>query len=330
MMRLWGLSFFLMGLAGVVFGLLVIYDVYRPPWFDGGLDDGRQSVDDAGIQGDFDEDDDDHHEDKDDDHEDDDRVFESEYEVGVYLSPAAQAMSGLRVETLSEIAFRPEIKAFGRVVDIEPMVSLRLRYDKARLAGSKALSENIRIHTELAWGRVLAAELLDEKSRFLESVARGREVLIQVTLPLSETLEKGADAHLYRNRETSRPIVAKYVSPAPRVDPAIQGETHFYRATTQQLRTGMAVDVAVIPSTEPLSGIFVPETAVIWRDGQAWIYVQTTAENFERMVLSTDYKAVGGWFTQRPDWAGMDVVVVGAQVLLSEEFRTHLGDDDDD
>ena len=317
-MRFFGLSFFLFGLSVVILGLAVTYSINRPAWFD------QQPLDHAGRQDDDNDGSDDH------DDDDDDAASVFEPTAGLSLAPETQEISGIQVETLSAVAFRPERKAFGRVVDIEPMISLRLRYDKARLAGSEALLKNIRIHAELTWGRVLAAELLSENSQLLESVARGREVLVQVTLPLGETLEKGTDARLYRNREEDRPINADYVSPAPRVDPAIQGETHFYRATTRQLRTGMAVDVAVILDVEPLRGVFVPETAVIWRDGQAWIYLKRTAQNFERIVLPTEYKAVGGWFAARPDWAGMDVVVAGAQTLLSEEFRTYLGDDDDD
>ncbi len=319
MMRFLGFSFFLLGLSVVVLGLTMTYSVNQMAWF-GGAEGSMDHDDDRGDSQDDD---------------DDSNDTASLSEQGLSVSPHAQGISGIEIETLSALAFRSEMKAFGRVVDVEPMLALRLRYDKARLAGSKALLENIEIHAALTWGGILAAELLDGNSQFLESVAQGREVLVQVTLPLGETLEKSGeeksgDALLYRNGEEDRPIVAEYISPAPRVDPAIQGETHFYRAATNQLRTGMAVDVAVILDGEPLSGVFIPGTAIIWRDGQAWIYTKMADQNFKRVVLPTDYKTVNGWFVARPDWAGMKVVVMGAQTLLSEEFRDHLGDDDDD
>jgi len=99
----------------------------------------------------------------------------------------------------------------------------------------------------------------------------------------------------------------------------------------------------VIAPLEPAStspGVVVPESAIVWLDGQAWLYLQRppsalpaepeggdtseSADRFVRRRVPMDEPVAGGWRGTEGFSPGDAVVVTGAQVLLSEEFRSEI------
>ncbi len=71
-------------------------------------------------------------------------------------------------------------------------------------------------------------------------------------------------------------------------------------------------------------GVVVPESAVVWLDGRAWAYLQKGRERFIRQEVATNHPVGKGWFVTKNFQAGDYVVVQGAQLLLSEEFRAQI------
>ncbi len=71
-------------------------------------------------------------------------------------------------------------------------------------------------------------------------------------------------------------------------------------------------------------GVVVPNSAVVWLDGRAWAYLQKDRERFIRQEVVTNHPGGKGWFVTKNFQAGDYVVVQGAQLLLSEEFRAQI------
>ncbi len=71
-------------------------------------------------------------------------------------------------------------------------------------------------------------------------------------------------------------------------------------------------------------GVVIPDSAVVWLDGRAWAYVQKDRERFIRQEVVTNHPGGKGWFVTKNFQAGDYVVVQGAQLLLSEEFRAQI------
>jgi membrane fusion protein, multidrug efflux system len=72
------------------------------------------------------------------------------------------------------------------------------------------------------------------------------------------------------------------------------------------------------------AGVFVPRSAVVRFQGRAWVYLQTEEESFVRRELAQAEPTDSGWFTSVGLAAGEHVVVEGAQVLLSEEQKHQI------
>lgn len=117
---------------------------------------------------------------------------------------------------------------------------------------------------------------------------------------------------------------------------AIHRLLYVVRNSGETFAPGTSVEVC-LPAGLERSGVIVPESAVVWSEGKAWIYLQQPREPareaadadqtgapgqapFVRREIPTDLPVPHGWFVSGlpPETR---VVVSGAQLLLSAEFE---------
>ena len=77
-------------------------------------------------------------------------------------------------------------------------------------------------------------------------------------------------------------------------------------------------------TSQLLTGVVVPRTAVVYAEGKTWAYVQTRADTFMRREVHLDHLTQDGWFVTSGLAASERVVVTGAQILLSEELKSQI------
>ncbi|WP_047537236.1 efflux RND transporter periplasmic adaptor subunit [Methylotenera versatilis] len=214
--------------------------------------------------------------------------------------------------------------------------------DKANIAAIELQLKNLQTNLKLRWGNTLAQIASSEKlSPQLANLINKNNVLIQVSLPLN-TLPpvQGAMVNITPLTESSAPIKASYISPASTSDSIGFGNTFYYSAPADSLRIGMRVNVEVEPDADNISnGVVIPSNAVVWYAGKSWAYFKQaplTQNNnldksslFVRKPISTDTEIDAGWFNQgiKP---GTEIVVSGAQLLLSEEFKYLIKNENED
>lgn len=130
--------------------------------------------------------------------------------------------------------------------------------------------------------------------------------------------------------DRSAAAVASPVGAAPAGPANAPGDAWFYLAPSAGFRVGAHVRAWVPESATALQGVLVPRQAVIWHAGQPWLYLRTGATEFARQNLSAARNLGSNWFVADAALAGREIVVSGAQTLLSEEQRAHIPDEDDD
>jgi multidrug efflux system membrane fusion protein len=59
-------------------------------------------------------------------------------------------------------------------------------------------------------------------------------------------------------------------------------------------------------------------------------YRKSGDDRFSRVYVSTDQEVDGGWFNIGRLLPGDEIVVTGAQLLLSEEFKYQITNENDD
>jgi hypothetical protein len=201
------------------------------------------------------------------------------------------------------------------------------RVDQAGLAAAQSQLRTIAVTAQQSWGQALSQALVEAAPLLARLISR-QDVLLQVTVrPGQAGVRPPVNAAVQLDKGPRVPL--QFVSAATKTDPRIQGLSFFFTAPAESgLLPGMSV-VALLPNGRTVEGAVVPASAVVWQQGRAWAYFRTGSQSFARRAVATDLPAPGGGYVVKglPDEA--EVVVQGAQTLLSEEFRTQMPADQD-
>lgn len=295
----------------------------------------------------------------------------------VFLAEKAQPLSGLQTVTLSSVSHHAEFSAYGKAVNIQPLIELRHRYsvvmserggasarfnqaeqnikrqqdlyregatskhnlqvqqaqwqsDKALVDASNVQGMAIADQARLSWGKTLTEWALSRDSHKLDDFLSGRETLLQITLPANKQLASDIQSIAVEaagNRSAASK--AELISVAPQTDLTVQGESYFFRTDDLRIRPGMRVAAWIPEQDESRTGIVIPKSALIWYMDQAFVYIKTDAEHFSRRTIDQYSATADGYFVGSGINAGEQLVVTGGQMLLSEELRGQIPDEDD-
>jgi hypothetical protein len=169
---------------------------------------------------------------------------------------------------------------------------------------------------EQQWGSVVAKWAMDGSPE-LDRVLSTREVLIQVTFPFDQNY--AAPKTILVEVPGRTRAEATLISAFPRVDPRIQGRSFLYSASAQPDFTPGVNLVSHFAVGNSTHGVVVPSAAVVWSEGRAWAYLQSSARQFSRRAVPTDSPVDAGYFVAAGFSTSDKVVTRGAQSLLSEE-----------
>jgi len=211
----------------------------------------------------------------------------------------------------------------------------QLQQAKAQWLADQALvnarlreKEDIRGEAVQAWGEELVRWALEDNEVF-GKLMTNEYLLLLVTLRDGRTLPDNAGTAQVSRGNGPEAQEAFYISPALHADALIQGETHYFYTPAGRLRTAMRVDVRIPTDDAPIPGVTVPADSIIWYVDRPWVYLQKDSETFVRRALVNYREGRDGWFVEEGVSAGERLVLHGAQMLLSEEFRWSIPDEDD-
>lgn len=200
------------------------------------------------------------------------------------------------------------------------------RNNQAQVAADEQ-DANLKLDTiGQTWGSVVE-KWVSNNSAILNAVLDQHEFLAQIVFPPGEVAI--APRTLSIRTSGSQRVDGRLVSPMPQVNPQIQGISYLYLISSQPgLAVGMNLAVTV-PVGTPVRGVTIPQSAVVWWQGKAWVYEATSPTTFTRREVPTENPVSGGDFVPSSIFTpGTTVVIAGAQALLSEEFRSQIQQED--
>ena len=196
-----------------------------------------------------------------------------------------------------------------------------LRNNQGQVAADKQDAELPLDTIRQRWGTTVA-HWVEANAPQLESIFDQAEFLAQVVYPPGEIAE--APAVLSIRSPGQHLTKARLVSSFPQVNPQIQGISFLYLLPA---RPGMAVGMnlaALVPVGQTQSGTIVPEDAVVWWQGAAWVYEQTSPTEFVRHAVPANDPVSEGYFVPGNTFSlGTKLVTIGASELLSKELLAH-------
>ncbi len=194
----------------------------------------------------------------------------------------------------------------------------RFAADQAEEAAASGILQTAKNAITLKWGPTIAGWVFEYKKP-LKQVIETKDVLVQITVPPSLTL-KGIPERIRITTPTGAAVSADFVSRATSTNPALQGLSFIYIASTHNgsLVPGMNV-TAQMPSAVVQKGFFIPASAVVWLQDKAWVCVKKSATGFSRVEVPTTTPVSNGYFVSDIFAPGDRIVTQGAQALLSAE-----------
>lgn len=204
-----------------------------------------------------------------------------------------------------------------------------LRVDKAALTAAESQLRTLAATAQQEWGPVIGRGIVERSPAVVRLIERD-QFLIQVTLPPGVTVTGTPGTALAQAPTRNANIDLQYISPATRTDPRIQGLSYFFSAPGDSgLLPGMNTTVYV-PSGNIYEGVFIEDTAIVRWQGRSWVYLRVSPDTFRRHPISMDQPVSDDDYVVRDIPSGSEIVMRGAQVLLSEEAKSELRGGDDD
>lgn len=287
-------------------------------------------------------------------------------EMVVKVDASTQNLIGLQLKSLESTALPQEKTAYGELLDPDSLITLysdlaaaefaltasraeyerlKVLHEKSRTASRRALesaeaqyrTDALRVRTARRriiddWGASLADIDAASRESLLDRLVRRQTVLARVQLPAREALSAGpTSAAIVAFGADGRRLQADEVVVAPKVDAQLQGQAFLLRFDSPEgdLRPGASVTAYLRVPGEPRRAVVLPRASVIRFEGQAWVYVRHDEETFARRAVELDRPTAAGWLATDGISAGEEVVVAGAQLLLSEELRAEIEIEDE-
>jgi hypothetical protein len=206
-----------------------------------------------------------------------------------------------------------------------------LRGEAARVTALERSATGLQESLRAQWGDAIARLATDPRGSFFQELSNQRALLIQLTLPAGvEPPAAGTKVAVTSLNAPGPRRQAVLLSSAPFADPVVLGPTFLFRvAAAPELRVGYRVKGEFPRGGEPRQGVAVPPAAVVYHGGKAWVYVKNGTETFARREIITRAEVEGGWFDEGLA-PGDAVVISGAQLLLSEELKYQIRNENED
>ncbi len=300
------------------------------------------------------------------------------WQPAIRLDTKAQKLSGIETLTLKPASHHAEFTAYGKAINLQPLLALRSRYLLAltERSGAKAkfkqAEQNINRQQDLyqsgvsskrnlqeqqaqwqayksqadatdfqgkaiinealvLWGKELTDWVMSSNSDKLDAFLSGRQRLLQITLPTNKHLSDTISAiYIEVSGDRSKAIKAQLISLATRTETVAQGESYYFQTDDKNIITGMNVTAWIPEANEQLTGVIIPKPALIWYMDQAFVYLKSTEDAFSRRILKQYSTTADGYFIPDAIKPGEQIVIKGAQMLLSEELRGQIPKEDDD
>ncbi|OQK18134.1 hypothetical protein AU255_09920 [Methyloprofundus sedimenti] len=211
---------------------------------------------------------------------------------------------------------------------------VQLKIDQALFNTAEQQANTIQLFAQAKWGEILSSWFLNDAPPSDNMLSTLKRSLYLIYLPPQISVPgKTIFIQPFGLREKAQS--ASFIADAPIFENTQQQQqagTPFFYLSDQVVQHYHQRVTAWLPiNEEKLTGIIIPASALVWHLGQAFVYLQVDDEQFKRVKI-TQKKLVhsDAYFIQNELQHGDKLVSIGAQMLLSEEFRNQIPAEDDD
>lgn len=219
------------------------------------------------------------------------------------------------------------LQARGEITVAKELAALEVEYGRELNARAAHTTQIASLRTALLarWGTGIAELAAREPAR-LAALEDGRAHLVEFSATTAPPATVFAAAG--EQRAGAAPVVV--IGAAATTLGATQGASYFGLSRDEGLRVGMSLTVWIPQPAGDIDGLLLPAAAIVWHRGQQWYYVASAPGHFERRRLDAGHPHPLGVVLSADEAPSVEVVLRGGQLLLAEEFRGEIPEEDDD
>lgn len=246
-------------------------------------------------------------------------------------------LANVQVKQLQIKQTQAEIKRLKILTNKQAVSSRKLLTKKSQLAiylaeikASKNKLRSLSNQFTAQWGGTLNNWFLSENEPHFQQIKQFKQHIYITYLPANILL---APEHIFLHPNNFREQAkkAQLISSTPNDTSSHQVANAFFYLAEPFSTPRNRVKSWIPSSSQGKTGIIIPQSALVWRLGQSFVYLQVDDEVFKRVKITKKIRINShSYFIQHPLQANDRLVTLGAQTLLSEEFRGQIPAEDDD
>ncbi|MDG2252563.1 MAG: hypothetical protein P8K73_02845 [Methylophilaceae bacterium] len=183
------------------------------------------------------------------------------------------------------------------------------------------------------WGSKFYKIFTVKKNNKLKNIISGKAKLIKITFSPNQINQEVPNIiNISSIAQTNSNYEALYFSDSPEVDVNRSGKSFYYLVHNSKILNGEKFTGHRLASPKDQRFLFIPKQSVIWSNGIPWAYVHIEdTEKYIKKSLSELKETNNGWIIKEGNLKAGDLIVTeGAQLLLSEEFKYQIKNENED
>ena len=195
---------------------------------------------------------------------------------------------------------------------------------------------NILLNTENKWGEYFRKHITSTKNNTAKNLFNNKYRLINITIPAAKRVSKiPKKIKVFLSDDTKNTYDATFISDAPRSNKSLQGKSFLYVVTNNDIKPGSKIKANITRNDKKnnQNKLFIPAKSVVWSNGKSWVFIKKDGEEstFLRKPLINPLETDNGWLVVENNLKKNELIVVdGAQLLLSEEFKYQIKNENED
>jgi hypothetical protein len=202
----------------------------------------------------------------------------------------------------------------------------------AEIRNKEALLSNLKQKVISQWGEEFYKLITNKNNSFLEKLLQSQARIVKITLPSVDSGFSIPKKIIFSPINGSEDVEGYFVAEAPMVDQNILGQTFYYLIDGINLRIGSkVVGYYEQDNSQEIDLYEIPTNAVVWSNGISWVYVEKEAFLFIKKPILLKNEIKSGWLVSSDSINDSDKIVTkGAQLLLSEEYKYQIKNENED
>ena len=182
------------------------------------------------------------------------------------------------------------------------------------------------------WGKSLTELIINSKESPLKGIFNSEARLFKITITKNQIKNRPPqELIVFSLNQPEKKYKANFISKAPIEDKDIQGRSYFYLLSSNDLMVDSKINsYTEISEDGQVKKFHIPKSAIVWNNGKPWIYEQPNKNSFLRQPVFKMEEDKNGWIVQFENTPPRAIVTNGAQLILSEEYKHLITNENED